>query len=198
VAARTHTAEPAFDVHTNRLDILSLSESDETLFCKLFTAADTMRYIGPPLSPERAARSFWLAVAFARRRPAQRLFFSVALRRQQRKIGICSIQQIDPVLRRAEVGVVLEPFARAQGFAGEILPALVARALTTLPVDEIWLQYSERHSIAERLFAGAGFSRCLDPAAYGQRYDKRVWSARRNKKVNEEGSTSGVAGDRIS
>jgi RimJ/RimL family protein N-acetyltransferase len=186
------------DIYTNRLDIRSLSESDETLFCKLFTDADTMRYIGPRLSPDRAARGFRMAVAFTGRCPTERLFFSVAMRAQRRKIGICSIQQVDPVLRRAEVGVVLESFARAQGFAREILPALVARALTTLPVDEIWLQYSKQHSLAERLFADAGFSRCPDPAAYGQRYDKHVWCARRNKRVNEVGRTFSVAGDRIS
>jgi RimJ/RimL family protein N-acetyltransferase len=198
VAAHPHNVEPALDIHTNRLDIRSLSGSDELLFCKLFTDADTMRYIGPQLSADRAASGFRMAVAFTGRRPAERLFFSVAVRAQERKIGICSIQQIDPVLRRAEVGVVLESFARAQGFAREILPALVSRALTALPVDEIWLQYSKHHSLAERLFASAGFSRCLDPAAYGQRYDKRVWSARRNKQVNEVGRTSSVAGDRIS
>ena len=175
-----HDGRPMFDIHTDRLDIRPLSESDETLFCKLLTDADTMRYIGPQLSPERAARSFRMAVSLTRRRPAGRLFFSVAVRCVQRKIGICSIQQIDPVRRRAEVGVVLESFARAKGFAKEILPALVTRALATLPVDELWLQYSEHHSIAERLFVGAGFSRCPDPAAYGQRYDKRVWSACRS------------------
>ena len=168
-----------FDIDTERLDIRPLSECDETLFCELFTDADTMRYIGPQLSPDRAARSFRAALVLTRRRPAARLFFTVALRNAGRKIGICSIQQIDPIRRRAEAGVVLKSFARAQGFARQILAALVARALTTLPVDEVWLQYSAAHSLAERLFTAAGFSRCVDPAAYGESPDKRVWSAHR-------------------
>ena len=166
-----------FDIDTERLDLRPLSECDETLFCELFTDADTMRYIGPEMSPDRASRSFRMAVALTRRR--KRLFFTVALRSAQRKIGICSIQQIDPIRRRAEAGVVLKSFARAQGYAREILRGLVARALATLPVDEIWLQYSAEHSLAERLFVAAGFSRRLDPSAYGEGSNKRIWSAQR-------------------
>jgi RimJ/RimL family protein N-acetyltransferase len=171
-----------FDIDTRRLDIRPLSECDETLFCELFTDADTMQYIGPQLSPERAARSFRKAVALTRHRPAQRLFFTVAARALQRKIGICSIQQIDPIRRRAEAGVVLRSFARAQGFAREILPALAERTFATFPVDEVWLQYSANHALAERLFVAAGFSRCLDPAAYGEGPDKRVWSLYRGSR----------------
>jgi len=168
------------DVDTERLVIRPLSECDETLFCDLFTDADTMRYIGPQLSPERAVRSFRLAVALTRRRPPQRLFFTVGVRSLQRKVGICSLQQIDPVLRRAEAGVVLESFARAQGFAREILRALASRAFTEFPVDEVWLQYSATHALAERLFVAAGFSRCPDPAVYGEGPGKLVWSIHRS------------------
>jgi RimJ/RimL family protein N-acetyltransferase len=174
-----HNGSALCDIHTERLDIHPLSECDETLFCELFTDPDTMRYIGPQLPLDRAARSFRKAVALTRCRPEQRLFFTVALRSAQQKIGICSLQQIDPIRRRAEAGVVLKSFARAQGYAREILRALVARAFATLPVDEIWLQYSAEHSLAERLFVAAGFSRRLDPAAYGEGPDKRVWSAHR-------------------
>ena len=177
-----NNGRPLFDIDTERLDIRPLSECDETLYCDLFTDADTMRYIGPQLSSDRAARSFRTAVALTRRDPAQRLFFSVAVRSAQRTIGICSIQQIDPIRRRAEAGIVLESCARALGFAKEILPALVARALATFPVDEVWTQYSADHSIAERLVTAAGFSRRLDPAAYGQGPDKRVWSAHRSSR----------------
>jgi RimJ/RimL family protein N-acetyltransferase len=169
-----------FEIDTERLDIRPLSECDETLYCELFTDADTMRYIGPQLSPERAARSFRKAVALTRRLPAERLFFTVAVRSAQRKIGICSLQQIDPIRRRAEAGVVLKSFARAQGFAREILRAFVVRAFATLPVDEVWLHYSAEHSITERLFVDAGFSRRLDPADYGEDPGKRIWSAQRS------------------
>jgi RimJ/RimL family protein N-acetyltransferase len=191
------------DIETERLDICPLSECDETLFCELFTDPDTMRYIGPQLPPDRAGRSFRIALALTHHRPQKRLFFTVALRSAQRNIGICSIQQIDPVRRRAEAGVVLKSFARAQGYAREILRALVARALATLPVDEIWLQYSAEHSLAERLFVAAGFSRRFDPAAYGEGSNKRVWSAHReswgesvsaNRRGDEHVEFHGISG----
>lgn len=169
-----------FEIDTERLDIRPLSDCDETLYCELFTDADTMRYIGPPLSPERAARSFRKAVALTRRLPAERLFFTVAFRSAQRKIGICSLQQIDPIRRRVEAGVILKSCARAQGVAREILRAFVVRAFATLPVDEVWLQYSAEHSITEQLFVDAGFARRLDPVDYGGGHGKRVWSAQRS------------------
>jgi RimJ/RimL family protein N-acetyltransferase len=173
-------ADTMFDIDTERLDIRPLSECDETLFCELFTDADTMQYIGPQLSAERAVRSFRQAVALTRRRPAQRLFFTVAVRSLERKVGICSLQQIDPVRRWAEAGVVLKSSARAQGFAREILRALASRAFTEFPVDEVWLQYSAAHALADRLFVAAGFSRRPDPAVYGEGPGKRVWSVHRS------------------
>jgi len=173
-------ADPMFDIDTERLDIRPFAECDETLFCELFTDADTMQYIGTLLSPERAVRSFRQAVSLTRRRPAQRLFFTVAVRSLQRKVGICSLQQIDPVRRWAEAGVVLKSSARAQGFAREILPALASRAFNEFPIDEVWLQYSAAHALAERLFVAAGFSRCPDPAVYGEGPGKRVWSVHRS------------------
>src|ERR1700730_2193667 len=112
-----------FEIDTERLEIRPLSECDEALFCELFTDAETMRYIGPKLSPERAVHGFRKAVALTRCLPAERLFFAVALRNVQRKSGICSLQQIDPIRLRAEAGVVLESCARAQGFSREILQA---------------------------------------------------------------------------
>src|SRR5260370_9799141 len=131
-----------FERDAGRVHPRRLSEGEETSYWDLFTDADTMRYIGPPMSPDRGVRSFHKAVALTRGRPAQRVFFSVAVRSAQRKIGICSIQQIDPIRRRAEAGIVLKSFARAQGFSREILPALVGQALAAFPVDEVWTQYA--------------------------------------------------------
>ena len=52
-----NTTPSAFAFETDRLRMRPLRADDEALFLDLYTDAETMRYIGEPLSLERAKRS---------------------------------------------------------------------------------------------------------------------------------------------
>jgi RimJ/RimL family protein N-acetyltransferase len=49
-------------LETPRLRMYALAASDEALFCELFTDMETMRFVGRPLAPVRAAASFRTAL----------------------------------------------------------------------------------------------------------------------------------------
>lgn len=159
-----------------RIDLRLLCEVDEKLYCNLYADAETMRFIGPPLSIERAAKSFRMALSLIRREPVRHLFFAVVETATQRAIGIGSLQQIDPVRRRAEVGIMIEARYRARGFATDGLTALVAYAHAKLPVDEVWAQIAAAHTVVERLVISVGFSPSGEVAEDGLS-GWRIWSA---------------------
>ena len=157
-----------------------LVESDEALYCSLYTDADTMRYIGEPMSPERAARSFRKALAWSKRQPNDPQFFAIQEKTTQQAIGLCAIQPFDADTQKVEIGMMLRPEARKQGYATEGLTALVTMAFLALPTDAVWVQYSPEHTSAERLVISVGFERCAEGEIGTVRGAKCVWSVDRS------------------
>lgn len=168
---------PELHLETPRLDMLALEASDERLYCDLFTDTETMRHIGPCLSRVRAVRSFNAAVRANVARPRRQIFFRVVERTSMEAIGICCIQSVDLIRRRAELGVMLRHAHCGKGVGKEALSGLVDYAFRLFPIEEIWVQYQAGHLAAERLVISTGFS----PSAYVEADENcpamRVWSA---------------------
>jgi RimJ/RimL family protein N-acetyltransferase len=102
-------------VETTRLTTRPISAGDEPLFLQLYTDAETMRFIGAPLSAERAGASFRTVLGGMERTPITRLFLTVSEKESRRDVGICSLQNCDPQRRTVEAGVMFIPPARAWG-----------------------------------------------------------------------------------
>ena len=168
-----------FAFETERLRMRPLADEDEALFRFLYTDADTMRFIGEPLSQESAARCFRTALAASGKSPPQSVFWAILEKTTQRRLGICAIVQFDAALARAEVGMMLAPEARARGYSKECLAKLVTRTFAMFPIDEVWVQYSSGHSAAERLVISIDFSRGTDIDPGDGSPAKRFWSVRR-------------------
>lgn len=182
-AARFDVADWAFA--TPRLQIRPLSSADETLYGDLFSDAQTMKYIGPPLSRERATRRFAKYFDLPRHRRARRWLLAIDEKSTGCPIGICSIQGLDEPLEQVETGMMLRSSACSRGFATEALPALLARTFALLPVEEIWAQVAADHAVVERLFTSVGFVR-REAADFadkhsGEKYSRKYyWSVRRS------------------
>src|SRR5688572_10434787 len=108
-----------FPVETARLRMRPIADADEPLFTQLYTDEETMRFIGAPLTPERAAKSFRAALAGMQCRPIERLFLTVNEKASLRDVGICSLQNCDLQRRSVQAGVMFVPTARAQGYSKE-------------------------------------------------------------------------------
>jgi RimJ/RimL family protein N-acetyltransferase len=175
-----HTDDAMPDFDTERLRMRHLVENDEALYCDLYTDPDTMRYIGEPMSPERAARSFRKALAWSRQQPDEPQFFAIQEKATQQAIGLCAIQPFDADTRKVEIGMMLKPEARKQGYATEGLAALVTTAFSALPTEAVWVQYSPEHTAAERLVISVGFAQCADGEIGTVRGAKCVWSVGRS------------------
>ena len=149
-------APSAFEFETARLRMRPLGEGDEELFCRLYTDPETMRFIGPPMTPERAARSFRKALNMLRKQPIEWVFVVVVDKSTGNRLGICGIPAFSDTAQRLEVGMMLLAEARARGFSEEGLAGLIDHLFSILPVEEVWVEYSPEHTAAERLTISIG------------------------------------------
>ena len=144
---------------SRRLILRSIAECDEELYCALFCDPETMRFIGPPWTRADAGRAFRAALAAMRATPPRGLFLAVTPRDAQQPIGLCTLQNFDPLRRRAELGLMLVPSGRAHGVATETLIAVLAHAFATLPFDELWVRFAIDHAAATHTALGGGLVR---------------------------------------
>src|SRR4051794_9023564 len=92
---------------TARLRMRPLDERDEALYCGLYTDPDTMRFICPVLTLERARRSFRKTIQ--RPRPTEGAYlFAIIQTHDADVVGVCAAAHVDVSGGRAEVGVMLQ------------------------------------------------------------------------------------------
>lgn len=154
-----------FPVETDRLRMRPIVAADAALYEHLYTDAETMRFIGAPLAPERAARSFRIALTGMQRQPIERLFLTVVEKSSQTDVGICSLQDFDAVNRSVQGGIMFIQSARAKGYSKEGFGGLIRQVFAHLPVDELWVHFAIDHVAVQRTVLGLGFARRGSAAA---------------------------------
>lgn len=169
-----------FPVETTRLRMRPLSAEDEALFVQLYTDDESMRFIGAPLSAERATRSFRAALRGMRGNPIERLFLTVIEKDTAATVGVYSLQDYDEQRRSVQAGVMILAAARAKGYSKEGLIGLIPRVFAELAVDELWVQIAADHAAGHRSATSVGFVRRHEPAPDGQPGQLSVWSVRRH------------------
>lgn len=169
-----------FPVETARLRMRPIAAADEPLFTQLYTDHETMRFIGVPLSVERAAVSFRAALAGMERSPIERLFLTVIEKASRRDVGICSLQNCDPQSRSVQAGVMFVPTARDHGYSKESFVELIQRAFAELPVDRLWVQFATEHVAVQRAVISVGFTRCREAGLEAGPRQHSVWSVCRD------------------
>lgn len=157
-----------------------IGPQDGALYCHLYTDEETMRFIGAPLTPERAARSFKSALAGMNRDPIERLFLTVVEKASQQDVGICSLQNFDARLRSVQAGVMFVASARAQGYSKEGFTGLIQQVFAHLPVDELWVQFAADHVVVERAVISVGFERRREEAPEDGQPPRSAWFVRRD------------------
>jgi RimJ/RimL family protein N-acetyltransferase len=164
-----------FPIETARLRMRPIVATDAALYEHLYTDAETMRFIGAPLAPERATRSFGIALTGMQRQPIERLFLTVVEKSSQTDVGLCSLQDFDAVSRTVQGGIMFVESARAKCYAKEGFSGLIQQVFTHLPVDELWVEFAIDHVAVQRTVLSLGFAR------RGNRQDGQgtAWSVRR-------------------
>jgi RimJ/RimL family protein N-acetyltransferase len=169
-----------FPVETARLRMRPIAATDEPLFTQLYTDEETMRFIGAPLSAERATTSFRAALVGMERRPIERLFLTVIEKASLRDVGICSLQNCDPQSRSVQAGVMFVPTVRARGYAKEAFVGLIRGVFAELPADRLWVQFAAEHVAVRRGVISVGFTCCREVGPEAGPRQRNVWSVCRD------------------
>jgi RimJ/RimL family protein N-acetyltransferase len=169
-----------FNFETERLRLRPADAGDEALFHELYTDPETMRFIGPVLSAEKAANSFKKIIS-RQLEPSLVGRLLVAMDKVTlQPMGICGTSQYGTDALRLEVGIVLKSEARSRGLAKEALTGLVNRIFALSPIEEICVQFSGLSPAAERLNSRMGFAPCADAIQGEGVLSKRVCSIQRS------------------
>jgi len=145
------------EFRTARLRMRTLSECDQALFCHLYTDAESMRFIGRPMSRARALAAFDFTLQCSREENTGPCFFAIVPKTSRRAVGLCAIQRVARTAKRAEIGIMLAREGRGQSFGAEAVSGLASRAFEALPIDLLWVQYHPANTVARRLFARLSF-----------------------------------------
>jgi [ribosomal protein S5]-alanine N-acetyltransferase len=159
---------------TSRLRLRLLAPQDEALYVALYTDADVMRHIAPPLSTSDAQASFAVALKRTHTKPAKQLFFAIERRADQQTIGICGMMQLDAQKQRAEVGIMLLPSANGAGLATDALGALLHHLFVSIDVEEIWVEHARDCERVRNLNDRLGFTRRPLLTPQGEATDKCI------------------------
>jgi RimJ/RimL family protein N-acetyltransferase len=162
-----------------RLLLRSMRADDLDLYCELFCDPETMSFIGTPWTRAAATRAFRDTLQATRTTPPRALCLVLTPSGEQRTIGLCTLQDFDAT-RRAELGVMLTPPGRTQGFATDALIAVIAHAFAALPVDEVWVRFAVDHEACERLALRTGLIRHAEASPLDLASNLWRWSAHRS------------------
>jgi RimJ/RimL family protein N-acetyltransferase len=142
---------------SQRLNYRLLNESDRELFCSLFMDASTMRYIGSPLSRERAERRFNTALQ-AKRHEHLREMTAIVERTSGLFLGIANLHMIDAHKRHAERGLMLLPNACGQGFGLECSTALRDYSFERFGLNAVYMRIAAGNTRMERVAIRSGYT----------------------------------------
>jgi RimJ/RimL family protein N-acetyltransferase len=144
-----------FVIQTPRVLIRPLAAEDEQLYLDLYTNAETMAFVGEPLSPEKAIHSFQIAMRLNAKRPFQRLFLVIIV--QQHAAGLCAINGWQSETAEVEVGIMLLRQWQGKGYAAEALGALIQRVQQQLQGAVVKGDLDPDNKAAARLVLQTGF-----------------------------------------
>jgi len=181
-----------FGFETARLRIRPMQASDHALYCDVYTDAETMRFVGPALSPVRARSLFRKAIAMMHDDPVEWVFLVIEDKASARSLGLCGLPNFDAEASRPEIGMMLCGNARGQGYSVEALGGLVRQVFLLLPAREIRVVFSPDHVAAIRMLRQLGFTPVADS---GEEPARCTWNIRRDALVLRE--SRHVKGDSI-
>lgn len=94
-----------------------------------------------------------------------------------RVVGIVDLVNFDPRHLRAEIGLVIQPSCRRQGYASAVVTELCRYATEVLHLHQLYVIIAQKNVAAVQLFVKAGFSNSAvlhDWLYEGREYDDAV------------------------
>ena len=144
---------------TFRLKVRPLSDSDFNSVYRLLSDPETMRFIRAPFTEEQQARdrmAFW--ADYAEKCPGLGTFV-MEMKDSGAFVGFCVARQVayDPSSHEYEIGYILAPEFRRQGFASELVPPLNQYCFGQSQAPHLVAFTHPDNGISQRVLLKSGF-----------------------------------------
>ena len=153
----TTTRLPELD--TPRLRLRPLQDADAEALFAIFSNPVAMRYWSTAPWTDIAQAQRRIADDAAEHERGQHLALGIVRRVDGRLIGRCTLFDLWPSCRRAQVGYILDASAWGQGFAAEAVGALLRHGFEAMDLNRVEADIDPRNTASARLLQRLGFSR---------------------------------------
>jgi len=150
-----------FNFKWRQLQIKPITGSDLSLYLELYCNPRVMRFVGEPLTENKAVESFKHALLYNERPEGDRLFLTVKHIDDAAPAGIVSISHFDREQKIVEIGSMLKPSQHGRFIGKESVIALMARITQVLNIDHFLLDIQPGNLPALRAARIMGFKPVL-------------------------------------
>ena len=153
-------------IATNQLVLRPLTPSDKEMFCQLYTNSNTMAYIAPAYSQEKASNSFNSASNFNNNNTRIVKTWAIELNNSNSKqkspsktIGIVMLydEWFKIRLSTIEVGILLLPGATGQSYGQEALSGLLTYCFNDLSLNQVNIRFHPDNQAMRSVSKKLGF-----------------------------------------
>jgi [ribosomal protein S5]-alanine N-acetyltransferase len=155
----THTPAAVPELHTPRLLLRPLREDDAQALFAIFSDAMVMRHWSSAPWTDLGQARQRIAGDAAGHAAGEHLALGIVRRDDGRLIGRCTLFDLWPSCRRAQVGYILDASAWGRGFAAEAVGALLRHGFDALDLNRVEADIDPRNTASARLLQRLGFSR---------------------------------------
>ncbi len=146
-------------LHTARLQLRPLRESDAAMILAIRSNPDVMRYgISGPWTALEQARQL-IERDFAAMAAGEHLRLALVPHGQEEIVGNCNLFHLDRQSRRAEIGYDLHPEFWRKGYMNEALRALLEYGFSTLGLNRVEADIHPGNIASARSLEKLGFVR---------------------------------------
>lgn len=146
-------------LHTARLRLRPLAPSDAEAIFALRSDARVQRYGSHPPWTQREAAHAYIERDIEAMAAGTGAQFGIERRDGGTVVGTCSLHELNPSCRRAEVGYVLLPSQWGRGYASEAVAALLDWGFGPLELNRVEADIDPRNTPSARVLERLGFTR---------------------------------------
>lgn len=142
-------------LHTPRLQLRPLEGNDQALYVGLYTDAVVMRHIGPPMTPDAAARAFQNALKARHGASAGPRLWVLSETARAKSMGLLGLGFTEA--GSGELGIIIDRQRQGQGLASEALAALLGHAFDHLALGRLQSRHHAQNQAMAAVLSKLGF-----------------------------------------
>ncbi|MFX1577114.1 MAG: GNAT family N-acetyltransferase [Promethearchaeota archaeon] len=135
---------------------LELKDAGEVV--KHFNDVEFQRFLGPPIPISQEEEEKWIRNTWENRKKGREYIFGIELKQNHLLIGTCSLFDIHPINRSAELGIAIwNKQYWSKGYGKEALKLLLGYGFNFLNLHSIYLYVHEDNPRAIHAYEKVGF-----------------------------------------